>query len=77
MRITPQDFRGIAGNTIVLAEDATPGDASALLGHDDPRTTRKYYISAGTLEVSRRYGKLLKRLLREPGFRQQKRKAAS
>ena len=77
MRITPQDFRGIAGNTIVLAEDANPGDASALLGHDDPRTTRKYYISAGTLEVSRRYGKLLKRLLREPGSRQQKRKAAS
>ena len=77
MRITPHDFRGISGNTIVLSENAQPGDATALLGHADPRTTRRYYITAGTLEVSRRYGKLVQGLLRRQGSPQRKRKAAS
>lgn len=77
VRISPHAFRGISGNTIVLAEEANPGDASALLGHADPRTTRQYYITAGSLEISRRYGKLVNGLLGESRSRQRRRKAAS
>ena len=77
IRVSPHTFRRIAANTMIVTEGADPGDASALLGHADPRTTRRHYITAGSLEIFRRYGKLVNGLLRESRSRLRRRKAAS
>lgn len=77
IRVTPHDFRKIAANTLVLTEGANSGDASALLGHADPKVTRRHYITAGSLEISRRYGKLVTDLMQKRGDRPSKREATS
>lgn len=65
-RCTPHDFRRAAATTIVVTEAVDPAIASGLLGHADPRVTRRHYILAGSLESSKRHGRLISELMQEP-----------
>ena len=65
-RCTPHDFRRAAATTLVVTDAADPTIASGLLGHADPRVTRRHYILAGSLETSRRHGQLISKLMQVP-----------
>ena len=65
-RCTPHDFRRAAATTVIVTEETDPAIASCLLGHTDPRVTRRHYILAGSLEISRRHHRLISELMREP-----------
>jgi hypothetical protein len=63
--VSPHLFRTAAASTAAAYGTNTPGLASAVLNHTDPRVTEKHYNRAGSVSASRIYAAIVNRYLEE------------
>jgi integrase len=63
--VSPHLFRTAAASTAAAYGRNTPGLASALLNHTDPRVTEEHYNRAGSISASRLYAEINNSYLEE------------
>jgi integrase len=66
--VSPHLFRAAAASTAAAYGGNTPGLASALLNHTDPRVTEEHYNRAGSISASRIYAEIINGYLEDTEF---------